>query len=671
MDVVIGNAAELVTGQHNSSSFAKPIMHALSSLLLLGSVAVQHVLARPGVSHADSGAAVLKRAVDDFVAKEEPIALRELLCNIGSSGCNVPGAASGIVVASPSKSDPDYFFTWTRDAALVFKAIVDRFVNKYDAGLQKTIQEYIAAQAKLQLVSNPSGSFSDGQGLGEAKYYVDMSPYTGGWGRPQRDGPALRAIAMIAYSKWLVANGYTSTARNTVWPIIKNDLAYTTQYWSRPGFDLWEEVNAMSFFTTSAQHRALVEGSALAKVLGTTCSGCDAIAPQILCFEQTYWTTNLGGYARANINYNSGRQERDANSILASIHSFDPAFGCDAATFQPCSDRALSSHKVIVDSFRSIYSINAGIPAGYAVGVGRYSEDVYYNGNPWYLNTLAAAEQLYDALYVWQKQRSITITSVSLAFFKDIYPSAAVGTYASSTKTYTDIYNAVFLYGEGFMNIVQKYIEADGSMAEQFDRNNGKPLSARDLTWSYAAFLTAAARRAGIVPVGWGAPGASATSVPSVCSTTTQVGTYSAFTAVSFPANQTPVTTATSATFTKPTVTPTAPPSQTGCPVATAIAVSFTVRKTTTFGQTVKIVGSSENLGSWDPTKAVALKADSYTSSNPIWKGTLNLSAGQAFAYKYIVVNSDNTVTWEADPNRSYTAPSSCSNTDSKSDTWQ
>lgn len=32
------------------------------------------------------------------------------------------------------------FYHWTRDAALTFKAIVDRFVNEYDADLQKLIQ---------------------------------------------------------------------------------------------------------------------------------------------------------------------------------------------------------------------------------------------------------------------------------------------------------------------------------------------------------------------------------------------------------------------------------------------------------------------------------------------------------------------------------------------------
>lgn len=67
--------------------------------------------------------------------------------------------------------------------------------------------------------------------------------------------------------------------------------------------------------------------------------------------------------------------------MLASIHTFDPAAGCDAATFQPCSDKALSNLKVYVDSFRSIWSINSGKAANAAVATGRYPEDVYYSGN--------------------------------------------------------------------------------------------------------------------------------------------------------------------------------------------------------------------------------------------------------------------------------------------------
>lgn len=289
----------------------------------------------------------------------------------------------------------------------------------------------------------------------------------------------------------------------------------------------------------------------------------------------------------------------------------------------------------------------------------------------WYLNTLAAAEQLYDALYVWQTQGSIQVTSTSLAFFQALSSSAAVGTYASGTDTYTTLYNAVYAYADGFVNVVSQYIASNGSLAEQYDRNSGAPLSARDLTWSYASFLTAAARRAGIVPAGWAGTGSSATSVPSVCSATSQAGSYSTATATSFPASQTPVTSGTStSTFTRPTVTATT--TTTGsCTTATAVAVTFNELKTTTYGQTVKIVGNVAALGNWDTSKAVALDASSYTSSNPLWKGTVTLPAGQAIQYKYIVVNTDGSVTWEADPNHSYTVPKTCATTATKSDTWQ
>lgn len=123
------------------------------------------------------------------------------------------------------------WYHWTRDSALVFKYIFDRFSAGYDAGLQTQIQNYIAGQAKLQGVSNPSGSLSNGAGLGEAKYHVDGSAYTGGWGRPQRDGPALRATVLASYGTWLVDNGYTATAQSVVWPVVANDLAYVVQYW--------------------------------------------------------------------------------------------------------------------------------------------------------------------------------------------------------------------------------------------------------------------------------------------------------------------------------------------------------------------------------------------------------------------------------------------------------
>lgn len=97
------------------------------------------------------------------------------------------------------------YYTWTRDSALVMKTLVDLFKNG-DTELLTVIEEYISSQAHIQTVSNPSGGLSSG-GLGEPKFNVDETAYTGSWGRPQRDGPALRATAMVAFGQWLIVCG--------------------------------------------------------------------------------------------------------------------------------------------------------------------------------------------------------------------------------------------------------------------------------------------------------------------------------------------------------------------------------------------------------------------------------------------------------------------------------
>ncbi|KAJ5178483.1 Six-hairpin glycosidase [Penicillium coprophilum] len=464
--------------------------------------------------------------LDGFIKSESTLALKSILSNIGADGSAVSGAGAGIVIASPSKSDPDYFYTWTRDAALTLKVLIDDFLAG-ETSLESTIQDYITAQAKLQAVSNPSGDLSDGAGLAEPKYQADATAFTGDWGRPQRDGPALRATAMITYGNSLISKKKEDVVKSNIWPSVQNDLNYVAQYWNQTGFDLWEEVEGSSFFTIAAQHRALVEGSAFAKSLGESCEGCDSQAPQILCFLQSFWN---GKSVVSNVADN-GRSGLDANSVLASLQLFDPKAACDDVTFQPCSSRALSNHKEYVDSFRSIYNVNKGKEAGAAAAVGRYAEDTYMGGNPWYLTTLAAAEQLYDALYQWKQQKSLSITETSLAFFKDLDSSAAVGDYASDSETYTSLTAAVKKYADGFVSVVQEYAPKGGNLAEQFTRDDGTPASAKDLTWSYAAFLTAAERRDGTVPPTWGA---SDSKVPDECEGSSAKGTYAEPGAVSW-----------------------------------------------------------------------------------------------------------------------------------------
>lgn len=492
--------------------------------------------------------------------------------------------------------------------------LAERLVNG-DKSLQSKMDDYVSSQATLQQVSNPSGKPGSG-GLGEPKFNVNMTEFTGPWGRPQRDGPPLRATALTVYANWLINKGQAKKARDTVWPVIATDLAYTTRFWNQTGYDLWEEVNGSSFFTLSASHRALVEGAALAKTLGKTCEGCAENAPQVLCFMQSFWVEN--SYIDSNINTNDGRTGKDANSLLSSIHTFDPKSKCTDATFQPCSSRALSNHKSVVDSFRTEYTINAEVPQGRAAAVGRYSEDVYFNGNPWYLATTAAAEQLYAAIYQWDRIGSITVDTVSLPFFKDLIPSIKTGTYKKRDKTYKSIVKAVHAYADDFIAVVKKYTPADGSLAEQYDRNTGAPLSAVHLTWSYAAFLTAVERREGIVSPSWGESKANA--VPAVCKATPRCDAK----------------------------------------------VTFNVKVNSAEGENVFLVGSLTEIGNWSPDAGIALKS----SDAGVWSAAVDVPSERSFEYKFIIKTASGEVKWEADPNRRLTAPEGCGSTGKTDDTF-
>ena len=89
------------------------------------------------------------------------------------------------MIASPSIVNPDYLYTWVRDSSLVFKVIVDQFTLGEDTSLRGQIDDFFTAEAALQQVSNPSGTVSTG-GLGEPKFNINGTAFTGAWGRPQR-----------------------------------------------------------------------------------------------------------------------------------------------------------------------------------------------------------------------------------------------------------------------------------------------------------------------------------------------------------------------------------------------------------------------------------------------------------------------------------------------------
>ena len=146
---------------------------------------------------------------------------------------------------------------------------------------------FVQAEAIIQQVPNPSGNVSTG-GLGEPKFYINETAFTGPWGRPQRDGPALRSTAIITYANWLIANGNSSYAVNSLWPVIQLDLDYVANNWNETTFDLWEEIDSSSYFTSAVQHRALRQGAAFATTIGQTSYATEYTtqADNVLCFLQ-------------------------------------------------------------------------------------------------------------------------------------------------------------------------------------------------------------------------------------------------------------------------------------------------------------------------------------------------------------------------------------------------
>lgn len=215
----------------------------------------------------------------------------------------------------------------------------------------------------------------------------------------------------------------------------------------------------------------MTQGSILANRLGEDCAPCEQ-APEVLCFLSSSFWNAAGGYLTADLNTNNvDRSGINTNQILGSIHVFDIEAPCDAksellrvmegvasllfggADYQPCNSYSLATLKVVVDSFRDIYPVNKGIPAGRAVAVGRYLEDIYYGGNPWYLCTLAVAEFLYDAIAQFRKAGSLTIDEIDLGFFKDIYPGATIGSYSGSDLA--NILASMTSYADDFVSVVQ------------------------------------------------------------------------------------------------------------------------------------------------------------------------------------------------------------------------
>ncbi|KAI7361390.1 glucoamylase precursor [Hortaea werneckii] len=451
------------------------------------------------------------------VDSEAKLAFQRMFLNINPA---VEGAVDGVVVAARSgpsyeQKDPDYEYTWVRDASLTMDVVATLYSaatkRKVKQQYEEILFEYAGARATEQ---NDPDLIT---GLGEPKFYLNNTAFTGPWGRPQNDGPATSAITLIEFANsYLQDGGDVNTIQERVYdsatypsqaPVMK-DLLFVANNWSSPSFDLWEEEESDHFYTRMVQRRALVMGSNFATKMGdsstsaTLASAADALTDTL----SQFWDPN-----REILLYEYGPVLKGKSSyldiavVLGVIHGY-----AGDGVYSYTNDEVLSSALRISTSFLDVYPIASTHmdSSGQVLGipVGRYPEDVYNGtgteengGNPWYLCTAAMAQFLYSASNEYNDAGSITVTDVSKSFFDYFAPTAnlqAGQTYKSRSKQYRQAMESLHGWGDAFMRTVKYYTPEDGHLAEEYNRDTGAPQGAGDLTWSYASVLTAAFARA-------------------------------------------------------------------------------------------------------------------------------------------------------------------------------
>lgn len=385
---------------------------------------------------------------------------RKLLANV-----SVPGAQLGSVIASPSRADPDYYFHWTRDAALAMDALVSLDERAQTASERAPIRQAILDYVFFSRVNQMAPALSD---LGEPKYHVNGSPYMGPWGRPQNDGPALRAITLIRFARILLREGQGEFVRAMLYDsrlpthsVIKTDLEYISHHAFEKSFDVWEEVKGDHFFTRMVIRRALVEGAKLARTLSDPgAADWYEERAQIMSREiESHWDAQEQ-VIQPTLGQTEGADYKtsgiDTAVILGVLHGY-----ANDGFFAPEDPRVIATLRRQRAVFATLYPINHDA-GDLGDAIGRYPEDRYsgsdfLGGNPWVLTTLAFSELLFRAApFLALPERTVALRDA-----------------------------------HAFVMRVAKHANPDGSLSEQINRQNGFMMSARDLTWNYAAVLNA------------------------------------------------------------------------------------------------------------------------------------------------------------------------------------
>jgi glucoamylase len=385
----------------------------------------------------------------------------------------------GAIIASPVLAaydpEPDYFFHWYRDSALIVDAL-RLLAEDADAGLDtrphiadfvrfslalqaldgrtmveaqawrarvsEEFRKYVRTDAELAWVYGDAVA-------GETRVNPDGTLDLSSWPRPQYDGPALRALALL---RWIRSPRFDQSLREEAAALLRGDLAMTFEHWREPSFDIWEEEIGRHYYTLRVCAAALDAGADWLDTQGDAAAApaYRAQAQTILQILDGYWLPDQGFYrSRVLDSGQRSSKELDIAVILAAIHA--AGSGASHSVHDPRMHATLSRLETLFDE---AYPINRGRDSALAPAMGRYAGDVYFSGGAYYFSTLGAAEFCFGA---------------------------SIG---------AEDPPHLFERGDSFLATVRAYTPPSGDLSEQFDQRSGLQRSARHLAWSYAAFIS-------------------------------------------------------------------------------------------------------------------------------------------------------------------------------------
>lgn len=438
----------------------------------------------------------MTESLEQWIAGEYQYAARAMQKSISATDIvkTRPGfgttirAAKGSIIASPVLAsydpDPDYFFHWFRDSAVVIDAL-RLLLEAGDVGVEahQTFADFLGFGLSLRNLDGgdrvadrawrskaapdfvkflrDDADLAGARGefvVAETRVNPDGTLDISKWARPQHDGPPLRALAMLG---WARSQSFAAPIAAQLSELLRADLAFTHQYWHVASYDIWEEDKGLHYYTLRVSAAALeqgadwLDGQRESELARSYRSEADAIV-QVL---DGFWLDD-DGYYRSRILEGGARSSKDLDIavILSAIHSRGDG---DAHTVHDPRMQATLAHLEAL--FDEQYPINHRRPDTLGPAMGRYDGDVYYSGGAYFFSTLGACEFCYRA---------------------------ALG--AGDAQDW-------IARGDAYMATVRKYTPDGGDLSEQFDRKTGEQTSARHLAWSYAAFIsTVAARRAAL-----------------------------------------------------------------------------------------------------------------------------------------------------------------------------